>query len=270
VTAPRLAVSHVRHSYSGPGGALPVLDDVSLTVDRGEFVSVVGPSGSGKSTLFGVLTGIVTPDSGTVALDGAPPPPGPRPVAWMPQRDALLPWRTVERNVALGLEARGVPARRARARARELLPAFGLDGFRTALPHQLSGGMRQRASFARTVAQGLDTLLLDEPFGALDALTRTDLQLWLLRLWEEQRWTVLLITHDVREAVLLSDRIVVLGPRPAGVVAEIDVALARPRSMDAILSAAGVALEREVLRALSTAPDGRSRPDQGRGVFARR
>jgi len=153
--------------------------------------------------------------------------------------------------VALGLEVQGVSPARARARARDLLPTFGLDGFARTHPHELSGGMRQRAAFARTVAQGRDVLLLDEPFGALDALTRTDLQLWLAGLWQAERWTVLLISHDIREAVLLSDRVYVLGPRPATVQAVIDVDLPRPRSLDDVLSAGGVDLERQILSALA-------------------
>ena len=149
----------------------------------------------------------------------------------MPQADALLPWRRVLENATLGLEVRGLPRREARERVRPLLPAFGLDGFERAYPFQLSGGMRQRAALLRTVVQECEVLLLDEPFGALDALTRTEMQHWLESVWERFRWTVLLVTHDVREAVYLADRIYVLSPRPGTVVAEIAVPLPRPRSL---------------------------------------
>ncbi len=232
-------------------GDLPVLENLSLHVERGEFVSILGPSGCGKSTILSVLNGTEPADGGEVLLDGRPLERNANPFAWMPQSDVLLPWRTVEQNVALGGEvAGGLDRREARAAARTLLPTFGLDGFGDHRPYQLSGGMRQRAALARTVAQGRDILLLDEPFGALDALTRTELQLWLEGIWERDRWTVVLITHDVREAVLLSDRIYVLGPRATGIALELDVPLPRPRTVDVIGDPAAAALERELLHAL--------------------
>lgn len=249
-TVPLIEVLALRKSFATASGPLTVLDDVSLTVGRGEFVSILGPSGSGKSTLFSVLTGVETADEGRVLIDGAVPTAGAHPFAWMPQRDVLFPWRSVERNVALGLEVARVPRREARRRARALLPTFGLEGFADALPHQLSGGMRQRAALARTVALGRDVLLLDEPFGALDALTRTELQLWLERIWERERWTVVLITHDVREAVLLSDRVYVLGARPARVRHCVEVDLERPRTVETLSDPRVAALERELLAAL--------------------
>ena len=169
----------------------------------------------------------------------------------MPQHDVLFPWRTVEQNVALGGEvAGGLSKREALAQARMLLPTFGLDEFGATRPYQLSGGMRQRAAFARTVAQGRNILLLDEPFGALDALTRTELQLWLEQIWGRERWTVVLITHDVREAVLLSDRVYVLGPRAMGITLELEIPLPRPRSLELLGNADATALERELLQAL--------------------
>lgn len=219
----------------------PVLGGIDLTVRRGEFVSVIGPSGCGKSTLFDIVAGLRSPDAGTVTVEAS---------AYMPQKDLLFPWRTVLANTALGLEVQGVPAAAARAQAQELFPVFGLDGFENARPSALSGGMRQRAALLRTVVQGRDVLLLDEPFGALDSLTRTSMQDWLQSVWERYRWTVVMITHDIREAVQLSDRVVVLSPRPATVVADLTIELPRPRGIDAVTTPEFAAYERELLGAL--------------------
>jgi ABC-type nitrate/sulfonate/bicarbonate transport system ATPase subunit len=247
VRTPAIDVRGLRKAF----GDLQVLDDLSLHVERGEFVSILGPSGCGKSTILSILNGTEPADGGELLLDGQPLRRTSSPFAWMPQRDVLFPWRTVERNVALGGEvAGGLGRREARALAQTLLPTFGLGEFGDLRPHQLSGGMRQRAALARTVAQGRDILLLDEPFGALDALTRTELQLWLEQIWERERWTVVLITHDVREAVLLSDRVYVLGPRAAGITLELEIPLPRPRTIDLIGDADAAALERELLHAL--------------------
>ncbi len=242
---PRVAVRDLRFAF----GSRLVLDGVTVDVMPGEFVSVVAASGAGKSTMFGVLTGALTASSGTVSIDGTVGV-GDRPFGWLPQGDTLVPWRTVERNVALGLEASGQSARTARTHARRLLAEFGLADVGGAHPHQLSGGMRQRVGFARTVALGRDTLLLDEPFGALDALTRTDLQMWLLRLWEQRRWTILLITHDIREAVLMSDRVYVMSARPMAVTACVTVDLDRPRTPDMVLGRDAAAIEAQILAAL--------------------
>ena len=247
----RIELEGVRKSFDGREGKLEVLDEISLSVQPGEFVSILGPSGCGKSTLFSLLTGIEPADAGTLLAGGEPLVAGRQPFAWMPQDDVLFPWRTVLGNVALGAEVAGGCSRsQARARALELLPTFGLEEFADSRPFQLSGGMRQRAALARTVAQGHDVLLLDEPFGALDALTRTDLQLWLEQIWERERWTVVLITHDVREAVLLSDRVYVLGPRPATVRLELEIPLPRPRTLETLADPRFAALEHELLTAL--------------------
>ncbi|MFE2427705.1 ABC transporter ATP-binding protein [Streptomyces sp. NPDC059373] len=223
-------------------GALEVLRDLELAVRPGEFAAVIGPSGSGKSTLFDIVSGLETPTSGQVRTDGQ--------VAYMPQKDLLFPWRTVLDNTALGLEAQGVRRREARRRANELFPAFGLDGFQSSYPFQLSGGMRQRAALLRTVVLERPVLLLDEPFGALDSLTRTEMQLWLADMWQRYRWTVVLVTHDIREAVLLADTVHVLSPRPASVVERIEVPLPRPRGVDALTEPEFAAVERRVLDAL--------------------
>lgn len=225
-------------------GDRQVLDGVSFDVSPGEFVSLIGPSGAGKSTLFNIIAGLDTPDSGELRFDGT--------TAYMPQKDLLFPWRTIEANAALGLEVQGVPKKEARARAREWFPQFGLEGFEKALPFQLSGGMRQRAALLRTVVQEKSHLLLDEPFGALDSLTRSELQTWLQGMWAEHDWTAMLITHDVREAIMLSDRIVVLNPRPTSVREIIDVNLPRPRGTEVLSSPEFGELERRILEHLQT------------------
>ena len=208
---------------------LDVLADISLHVRAGEFVSILGPSGAGKSTIFKLLTGSIAPDGGEILFDGAPLAGVEKNFAFMPQHDALMPWRRIIDNTALGLEVQGFSRKAARERVAPLFAEFGLDGFERHYPAQLSGGMRQRTALLRTVVQQRDMLLLDEPFGALDALTRAAMQHWLMGMWQRHRWTALLITHDVREAVFLSDRIYVLSARPARVVSEITVALPRPR-----------------------------------------
>ena len=171
-------------------GELEVLRDLSLQARAGEFVAILGPSGCGKSTAFAILTGGTPASGGEVLVDGAPDGVPAGHFAYMPQADALLPWRRVLDNATLGLEVRGMARREARERVRPLLPTFGLDGFESSFPFQLSGGMRQRAALLRTVVQECEVLLLDEPFGALDALTRAEMQRWLESVWAQFRWTV--------------------------------------------------------------------------------
>jgi len=202
-------------------GPVRALDGVSLRAAPGEVVAVVGPSGSGKSTLLELLCGLQAPDGGRVQ---APP------AALMPQRDALLPWLSAVDNAALALRAAGLARSRARAQAREHLALFGLAGFEDARPRALSGGMRQRVAFLRTLLAGRPLLCLDEPFGALDALTRAQMQDWLAGALEREPRTVALVTHDVEEAVVLADRVVLLSPRPGRVVATLEVDLPRPRT----------------------------------------
>ena len=232
---------------------LPVLDGVEFDVAPGEFVAVVGPSGCGKSTLFNVIAGLEPPDDGRVLVDGEDATGRVDPFAYMPQQDLLFPWRTVLDNTTLGLEVAGVSRREARKRAGALFGPFGLAGFERARPGQLSGGMRQRAALLRTVVQDRAVLLLDEPFGALDALTRADMQVWLDGVRDRYGWTVLMVTHDVREAVFLADRVLVLGPRPTTVRQEVAVRLARPRAADMITSGPFVDCEAAVLDAVRAA-----------------
>jgi len=238
----RLELRHVRKAFGG----LDVLADISLSVGAGEFVSILGPSGAGKSTLFQLLTG-AEHGEGEMLFDGAPLDDHGRHFAFMPQRDALMPWRRILDNATLGLEVQGIRRKVARTRVAPLFAEFGLAGFEQHFPAQLSGGMRQRAALLRTVVQERDMLLLDEPFGALDALTRAAMQRWLERMWRHHRWTALLITHDVREAVYLSDRIYVLSARPARVLREIRVPLPRPRDPTGAAARQASALEAEIL-----------------------
>jgi NitT/TauT family transport system ATP-binding protein len=201
-------------------GALMALAEISLRAARDEVVAVVGPSGCGKTTLLELICGLQRPDAGRVQA---------APAALMPQRDLLLPWLDALDNAGLALRARGVSRAEARTAARPWLERFGLGGFETARPAELSGGMRQRVSFLRTLLAGKPVLALDEPFAALDAITRADMQGWLAHVLRAEPRTVVLVTHDVEEAVVLGDRVVVMSPRPGRVVADLRVDVPRPR-----------------------------------------
>jgi ABC-type nitrate/sulfonate/bicarbonate transport system ATPase subunit len=246
-----LEATDLRHAFARPGLApLPVLDGLSLSVRAGEIAAVIGPSGSGKSTLLNVLAGLDQPAGGRVRIGGDGR------VGYMPQKDLLFPWRTIEDNTILGLEVGGVAKRVARERVAPLFTEFGLAGFEYAYPAQLSGGMRQRAALLRTVAMGRSVLLLDEPFGALDSLTRTQMQLWLAETWQRHGWTIVLVTHDIREAVFLADSVHVLTPRPARVARRIEVDLPRPRTAETFGLPAFARLERDLLGALTAGSEG--------------
>ncbi len=250
MTMARLEVQGIRKAFWGRWGYLPTLERVDMVVQAGEFVSIVGPSGCGKSTLFNIICGLEEADEGRVLLDGRDVTGQTGLFGYMLQRDLLLPWRTVLKNVILGPEVAGEDLRRARQEARELLPLFGLEGFEKASPATLSGGMRQRAALLRTFLCHREVLLLDEPFGALDALTRAGMQEWLLEVWGQLGQTILFITHDVEEAVFLSDRVYVLTARPARVCLELPVLLSRPRDRTLVTSPAFIALKRRLLEAL--------------------
>jgi ABC-type nitrate/sulfonate/bicarbonate transport system ATPase subunit len=241
-----LEATEVRHEFARPGMApLPVLDGLSLQVRAGEIAAVIGPSGSGKSTLLNILAGLDEPTGGQVRVgDGGG-------VGYMPQKDLLFPWRTVEDNAILGLEVLGLKKPAAREQVAPLFAEFGLEGFAYAYPAQLSGGMRQRAALLRTVAMGRPVLLLDEPFGALDSLTRTQMQVWLAETWQRHGWTIVLVTHDIREAVFLADSVHVLTPRPARVARRIEVDLPRPRTVETFGLPEFARLERDLLGALT-------------------
>lgn len=247
---PLLEAREVTMRYRVGGADVLALQRVSLHVDEGEFVALVGPSGSGKTTLLSIFAGLETPTSGAVALRGDTQARLLGRAGYMPQRDLLLPWRTALGNAIAGLQAQGVSRTEATTRARALFAEFGLAGFERAWPATLSGGMRQRVAFARTVLAAHDLLLLDEPFGALDALTRTGLQRWLADLWERLGATCLLVTHDLDEALLLADRIYVLSPRPGTVRLERAVPLERPRRLEMLARPEIVAIKGELLASL--------------------
>ena len=221
--------------------------DASIEVRDGEFVSIVGPSGCGKSTLFNVVSGLLPPTSGRVLIDGRDVTGSTGHVGYMLQKDLLVPWRTVVGNIVLGAAlTRGV-TERDEAEARELGDRYGLAGFLDHYPHALSGGMRQRVALMRTLAVHRDVLLLDEPFGALDSQTRLSMQQWLLEVWDELDRTVLFVTHDVDEAIFVSDRVLVMSPRPGRVAAEVDVPLERPRHLEMLTGAAFMERKRRIL-----------------------
>ena len=226
---PKLELRNVSKTFSGDGMTVPAIKDVSLRIEPGEFVTIIGPSGSGKSTLFNLIVGLLEPDQGEICINGEVCEKRVGRVGYMPQKDLLLPWRSVLDNVTLAMEIGGVNDELAIAQARELLPLFGLHEFQSVYPHALSGGMRQRAALLRTFLTQRNLLLLDEPFGALDALTRRELQDWLLQVWHQFGQTILFVTHDVEEALYLADRVVVLSARPGSIQDIIQVDLPRPR-----------------------------------------
>ncbi|CAN7266374.1 ABC transporter ATP-binding protein [Rhizobium sp. LjRoot30] len=246
-----LDVEAVTHRYDLDGKELQVLDNVSLSVAPGEFVALLGPSGCGKSTLLRLAAGLETPTIGDVREDGRSIT-APNPDRILVFQDAtLFPWRTVRGNIAIGLEARGL-IREREHRIDEVLRLVKLEGFADFYPHQLSGGMAQRAALARALVNDPKLLLLDEPFGKLDSLTRLRMQNELLDLWKNAGFTALLVTHDVEEALLLADRVIVLSDRPASIVAEIHVDQPHPRRRD---DATLVALRRSLLEKLGISDD---------------
>ena len=254
MSLPYVRVDHVSHAFArGRDPAVEALRDVSFTVAQGEFVSLVGPSGCGKSTLLRLLAGLLQPTSGSVAIADAPPDRLLGAAGYMPQRDLLMPWRTVIDNATVALEFAGVPRRAARERARALLPIFGLEGFERMRPSSLSGGMRQRVSLLRTVLAGHRLLLLDEPFGALDAITRADLHEWLAGVLAQIEATVILVTHDLEEAAYLSDRVYVMTDRPGRIAASVAVPIAHPRAYEVTAGGAFLEIKRELLQALRAA-----------------
>lgn len=230
---------------------MPIIDDISFHVGKNEFVTLIGPSGCGKSTIFNMIAGIVPIDQGKVFIDGQDCTGEPGHVSYMYQKDLLLPWKKVIDNAALPLFLKGKNIREARKKVIPYFKLFGLQGFEYKYPFQLSGGMRQRAALLRTYMFSKDILLLDEPLGGLDAITRSKMQSWLLQVMEKVKASVLFITHDIEEAIYLSDRIYVLSARPAKIKEEVNITLPRPREREIVTSSPFNRIKRHVLANLS-------------------
>jgi len=230
VTA-KLETQQLSKSFIRAAEELLVLDDINIWVDEGEFVSFVGASGCGKTTLLRVIDGLIPATGGHVLVDGQRVAQPGTDRAFVLQHDSLLPWRTVLRNVTFGLEVKGMPLKAAESKARDLLKLVGLEGFEDHYPLEVSGGMRQRVNLARALVVDPDILLMDEPFASLDAQTREVMQLELLRIWEQRRKTVLFVTHQIDEAVYLSDRVIVFSARPGRVKQEVRIDIPRPRAL---------------------------------------
>lgn len=227
----KLSIRDVNKDYHINGANIPALRGVTLDVKPGEFLSLVGPSGCGKSTMLNMIANLDPVTSGDIRIDGRPHTGHGHNLGYILQKDALMPWRTARQNVELGLELKNVAAPERRARSNALLRQVGLGGFEDHFPHQLSGGMRQRINIARTLAVGADILLMDEPFAALDSQTRDRLQNDFLRWWQQKRATVLFVTHDLGEAIALSDRVVVISARPGRIHSIYDIDIERPRDI---------------------------------------
>ena len=241
--------------YRSGQGDLSALEDVSLQVRGGEFVAIVGPSGCGKSTLLRILGGLLVPTAGAVYLDGRPLTSPQRQVAYVFQNVNLLPWRTVLRNVLLPLDVAGTARAEAVSRAENVLALVGLDGFADLYPRELSGGMAQRVAIARALVAEPELLLLDEPFGALDALSREQMNLELLRIWRARQVTAVMVTHDLQEAIFLADRVLVMSSRPGQIRAEVKVDLPRPRTLEVMYTEFFGALSRRVREVIREAQD---------------
>jgi putative hydroxymethylpyrimidine transport system ATP-binding protein len=243
---PILSIKELTYAFPGEENAKTIFQNISINVLPGEFVSVIGASGSGKSTLFKLITGLLEPDQGQIWIDGGQSGKRLGKVGYMPQKDLLLPWRTVVDNVMLPVELTKEKKQDKMSEIREGLTRFGLAGYEKAYPHELSGGMKQRVAFLRTIMTGRELLLLDEPFGALDSMTKHNMHSWLLELWGDLQKTVLFITHDLEEAILLSDRIYLLLGEGDGLVKEWKVELPRPRRSELIYQPEFIAMRKEL------------------------
>lgn len=239
----KIAVKNLRKSF----GDILVVDNVSLTLRKNEFVSLLGPSGSGKSTIFNIISGLMEPDEGDVYIDGQKYTGKTGRVSYMYQKDLLLPWKKIIDNVAFPLVLRGERKKAAREKVKKYFKVFGLEGFEHKYPFQLSGGMRQRAALMRTYMFSKDVILLDEPFGGLDAITKSKMQYWLLEVLERLKVSILFITHDIEEAILLSDRIYILSERPASIKEEININLPKPRSREIVTTEEFNDIKRQIL-----------------------
>jgi ABC-type nitrate/sulfonate/bicarbonate transport system ATPase subunit len=242
----KLEVIHFKENYEN----ILIVDDISLELRENEFVSLIGPSGCGKTTIFNMISGLVHIDSGKVIIDGKECTGETGRASYMYQKDLLLPWQKIVDNIALPLRIRGYNKKDSYQRVKKYFKLFGLDGFEYKYPHQLSGGMRQRAALLRTYMCSNDIILLDEPFGGLDAITRFKMQNWLLEVLEKLQVSILFVTHDIEEAVFLSDRIYVLSNRPAKIKKEIIVNLSKPRQRDIVTSQEFNEIEKDILSLL--------------------
>lgn len=247
MAATKLHLDHVSMTFTTAAGPFQALAPVDLAIEEKSLVSLIGPSGCGKSTLFNIIAGLLEPTGGRVLIDGIDATGMIGQVGYMLQKDLLLPWRTVLDNVILGMEIRGVPVAEARDRAAPYLARYGLGGFEKQYPSALSGGMRQRAALLRTLLIDSDVILLDEPFGALDAQTKLRMQEWLLQIWADFGKTIIFVTHDVEEAIYLSDEICVMGTRPGRVIERMAVPLERPRPRSIVTTPPFVALKQYCL-----------------------
>lgn len=247
----QLVMDHVSKTFTDDHGSVHVLDRISLTVDHGEFVSIVGPSGSGKSTAFHIIGGLTKADEGSIFIDGQDVSGQRGHISYMPQQPALFPWRTVIDNVILAQEVLGTSKAEARQHAKQWLEKVGLAGYETSYPHILSGGMQQRVAFLRALLSPKELICLDEPFSALDALTRLDMQRWLLNIWEANKRSILFITHHIEEALLLSDTIYLFSNRPAVVLEKITVPFARPRTEALLSDATFIKLKQHIMQQMS-------------------
>jgi ABC-type nitrate/sulfonate/bicarbonate transport system ATPase subunit len=248
--APLIELVNLGKKFGEGANQVVAVKGVDMALQKGEFVTLIGPSGSGKSTLFNMIAGLLAPDTdGSIVFDGRKQKDGELlgKVSFMPQRDLLLPWRTVLDNAIVALEVEGLRKAEARDRARALFPEFGLAGFEHKYPHELSGGMRQRVALMRTFLFERDLILLDEPFGALDALTRSLMQRWLLDIWAHHRRSVLFITHDIDEAIFLGDRVAVMSTRPGTIKYSETIDLPRPRKAEVATSAAFSSIKKRLL-----------------------
>lgn len=253
-----LDAKEIRHVYPGRQGELLALDGVELSISDGEFAAIVGPSGCGKSTLLRILGGLLEPTEGSVYLDGEALVSPKRQVGYVFQKVNLMPWRSVLHNVTLPLEVAGIPRSHAEQKAVDLLALVGLEEFGKVFPRQLSGGMAQRVAIARALVGQPEVLLLDEPFGSLDALSREQMNLELLRIWQTHRVTAVMVTHDLQEAIFLADRVLVMSPRPGRIHTEVEVGLPRPRTLEVMYTEFFGALSRRVREAIGPAENGRN------------
>jgi NitT/TauT family transport system ATP-binding protein len=251
---PTMRVVHVCTTYTDSGGYVEALDDVSFCIERSEFLTILGPSGCGKSTLLRIMAGLLQPTGGGVYLEGKQLTCPTREIGFVFQAANLMPWRSVSRNMSLPLEVAGMPREEVAARVKDMIRLVGLTGFEDALPRHLSGGMQQRVAIARALVHDPRILMLDEPFAALDALTRERMNLELLRIWETQRKTVVMVTHNIQEAIFLSSRVLVMSPRPGRLVGQFQIPFAHPRRTEILYDASFVDLSRQIRDAIQATP----------------